>query len=252
MFSITRLIQHFTFMIAVAILCSFVRIYTYYYSFGINIVSFVEVSEILGNSVDIFILLMGCSTIFFLLFLFKNDFRILNIREKLVIPERNARTLKQTFLAFRGIIYRNVIIMMPFSIIYVFKTFEIIHIFIYIFISALAIWNIKVIFTLSDEDLKNADHLKVDLKSIIVVTIICISVTLFALFGKMESYGKKEMVNFCYNDQTINSSDSFYMIGKTNKYLFMYDEILRKTTVYLFDDLKYFSIDNRNRIKKRH
>lgn len=192
---------------------------------------------------DIGVLAVTCSSLFFVLLLHEVNRKIAFIPQ-----ERSSET---TFKRLRWIIVCDCMIVMPFGIIYLapLKPVDSLWIMIIIYSVIGAIINVILIIYLKPEDYKNCNEKKIDLNTIVAISIFVISIVTCAIAGKLDSYKKEQFVSFCYDDKTITSTEYLYMVGQTSKYVFMYDAKLNKTSVYPIDELKYFSIQDKKKNK---
>lgn len=250
MLSIKRIVENITQIGIVILLGSFVRLYIYYYWFNIDIVSSIDLSEVPKYSIDVFLVL------FFLLSSNVLMFFKVSITERMTIIGSIVRSIPKKEVSEKTTANRInqlilwLLIMFSSMLIWGLKIYQhVISTYTY-FIMGLTLFCIILIisyifFIIKPADIKNAGNRKINLKSVLIVSLIAVYLTFNALIGAFQIITLKkdnEQVSFCYQEQTINSNDKFYVIGETSKYLFMYDEKLNKSFIFSKSDLKYFSI----------
>lgn len=218
----------------VVLVCTFVRLYVYYIKYNVNIVSYIDISEIPKYSIDLFI---------FAFIVFWGLFNVPTYTEhnktKPVDITAKVKFMKR-FTYFVSFVTVFLTYKLYTSLTEYIKNWDMYHILVGINTILIITAILFSIWLVQNEKPKKKD-INGFMKTLVLCNLIALSINLGCLQGY--EWTPREHVVFVYNNKTIvKSTSSYYNIGQTSRYYFMYNEVSKITQIFTQDKITYLSI----------
>ena len=230
------------------------RLIFYYESFGIKITDYLEFSEILTSFLSILVIVLiyfGFSIIQTLLQTSKSEHESKKqLHQKIIIEKHFLKRLKLYVKYFDSMIFNFFGLCLVFLVLGIIEKNLSFHTFLVLFLCFTGFFFLDIIFKeveVKHEQLKS-DKINKMFSTLILNALLFVIVTIWFTYNEVKSvkdFKSTFGTTITLKDNTVLESDSCsYFIGKTQKFVFFYDESIKTSEIIPVSEIKRIQIKN--------